>query len=384
MKPVRIATSKPARQTYLNTLLFMIASAILLSVAIVAYILFYLNYVPQMGIKRIIHLQYGDGPHPYGMAALESSLISEQAYDITVSLHVPRSPINLERGNFMLSLSLLAPSYSPPIPTTILPSIHQKPLSSNLIKADILFTSRRPALLTYTSPLIALGERIFYLPLYILGLRHESEVLIVPMAESTKFKRGYKNIPGYVFVEIQSGNKQEVQVYDVHVHLTARFGGLRWMMYNWKLTSFVVFVGAFWFAEVLWSVFGWVILRSFFGASKRALDEEVKNGEGIEEAKEELEMEMDDPDLSDTPRTFPTFGRQVPLRYELKVKDEDLENYVIDETAIQPLAAEADDESESEDLGGKSGRDSGIGTSSSKGGDRGVLRRRSKGKGVVN
>jgi len=59
MKPVRVATSKPARRTYLNTLLFMIASSILLGLAIVAYLLFYFNYVPQMGIERTIHLQYG-------------------------------------------------------------------------------------------------------------------------------------------------------------------------------------------------------------------------------------------------------------------------------------------------------------------------------------
>jgi hypothetical protein len=59
MAPVRVATSKPARQTYLNTILFMITSAILLGLAALAYILFYFNYVPQIGIVRIIHLQYG-------------------------------------------------------------------------------------------------------------------------------------------------------------------------------------------------------------------------------------------------------------------------------------------------------------------------------------
>jgi seipin len=61
LTPVRVATSKPARQTYVNTLLFMITSSILLGFAVVAYILFYLNYVPQIGIERIIHLQYGYG-----------------------------------------------------------------------------------------------------------------------------------------------------------------------------------------------------------------------------------------------------------------------------------------------------------------------------------
>jgi len=63
MKPVRLATSKPARQTYLNTVLFMITSAILLGLASCAYILFYFNYVPQIGIERVIHLQYGQAMH---------------------------------------------------------------------------------------------------------------------------------------------------------------------------------------------------------------------------------------------------------------------------------------------------------------------------------
>jgi seipin len=37
----------------------MITSSILLGLAVFAYILFYLNYVPQIGIERVIHLQYG-------------------------------------------------------------------------------------------------------------------------------------------------------------------------------------------------------------------------------------------------------------------------------------------------------------------------------------
>jgi hypothetical protein len=39
----------------------MTTSAILLGFAVFAYILFYFNYVPQIGIERIIHLQYGYG-----------------------------------------------------------------------------------------------------------------------------------------------------------------------------------------------------------------------------------------------------------------------------------------------------------------------------------
>jgi hypothetical protein len=61
LKPIRMATSKPARQTYLNTILLAITSAILLGVATVAYLLFYMNYIPQVGIVRDVHLQFGYG-----------------------------------------------------------------------------------------------------------------------------------------------------------------------------------------------------------------------------------------------------------------------------------------------------------------------------------
>lgn len=88
-------------------------------------------------------------------------------------------------------------------------------------------------------------------------------------------------------------------------------------------------------------------------------------------------------DLSDTSRTFPTLGRQMPLRYtgrhetvkrddgDARVKEEEIERT----TGIQPLIAEADDEDD-EDFGETLGRDSGLGTSLEEGDRRGVQRRR--------
>lgn len=58
LTPARIATSKPAQRTYLNTLLVTIASTILLGVAVLAYATFYWNYIPRTGVERVIHLQY--------------------------------------------------------------------------------------------------------------------------------------------------------------------------------------------------------------------------------------------------------------------------------------------------------------------------------------
>jgi hypothetical protein len=201
------------------------------------------------------------------------------------------------------------------------------------------------------------------------------------MAESQSFIKGWKNVPGYVMLELQAG--QEVQVYDVRVLFTARFGGLRWLMYNHRILSFIMFTSAFWFSEMIFTVLGWLAVRAIFSPKKEVKQELVKGEETDASTVVKAEgEETDEPDLSDTPRTFPTYGRQAPLRYIPKVKDEaDSEEYIIDETAIQPLAAEADDEGE-EDLevyrGGRA--DSGIGTSFSEGGERtGLARRRSRG-----
>lgn len=283
----------------------------------------------------------------------------------------------------MLSLSLLSSSYVPPAPSSAPPTIPREAYSSTINPSQILFLSRRPAILTYTSRLISLSSRIFSLPLYILGLKHESEVLDVPMAESALFKKGRGNVPAYVLLEVQTG--QDVQVYDVRVHFKARFGGLRWLMYNHRILSFFAFTAAFWVFEITFTGLGWIALRHIFTyESSMAKTEGMIKGEETDgsTAKAEIkeEPETDEPDLSDTPRTFPTYGRQPPLRYVPKVKDDDSEEYVLDETAIHPLAAmEADDEEDDENV--FRARDSGIGTSFSEGGGRGSVARRRSGRG---
>ena len=334
---------------------------------------------------NINFIPYSDGPHPYGIAALDSTIVGDQAYDIALSLHVPRSPPNLATGNFMLSLSLLSPAYIPRAPSSVPPTILQESHSSSISPSQILFLSRRPAILTYTSRLISLSSRILSLPLYMLNLKHESEVLHIPMAESTVFKKGRSNVPAYVLLELQTG--QEVQVYNARILFKARFGGLRWLMYNHRILSFFVFTTAFWFSEILFTGLGWIAVRYIFMPSpkpktktERALKGEETDGSTTKGEIKEEEVETDEPDLSDTPRTFPTYGRQPPLRYVPKVKDEDSEENILDEIAIQPLAAmEADDEEDEEDV--FRARDSGIGTSFSEGGGRGGVARRRSGHG---
>jgi seipin len=320
---------------------------------------------------------------PYAFIDLGSSIVSQQSYDIKVELDLPRSPPNLGAGNFMLDMMLLSSAYKPSSGSLDLPLTIRDSISSEAI----LFSSRRSAILTYQSRLVRLSKQFAGLPWYILGWRREAETLEIVMAEGIRFPRGTRNVPETIFLELQS-RETDIEVYDVQLKLRARFSGLRWIMYNHRIFSFVVFTTAFWTAEIFFAILTWVLWNSQMSTKQEKVKGDIKREtDGSTAIKtEDDDIDTDDVDLSDTPRNFPTYGRQAPLRYVPKVKNEDDKgDFIMDETAIQPLAAEADDESEepidiSNFHGGRS--DSGIGTSFSEGPGRlpgGVPRRRSRG-----
>ncbi|KAM0796012.1 putative adipose-regulatory protein-domain-containing protein [Usnea florida] len=359
--PFHAAVSKPAQRAYLGTFLFTAASVLLLCVSSVAYTLFYYNYVPQNSVERVVHLQFGHGA-PHGTAPLSTSLTSLQPYDITLTLHLPRTPSNLAVGNFMLDLSLHGPSPSPPTTTTTTAQ-NNPPLAR----------SRRPAILTYASPLTATAHTLTTLPLHILGLRSESETLSVPMFESISFPKGAVNVPQSLHVTIDAADQDaKMQFYDVRVRFIARLRGLRWVLYHHRILSFVFFTTAFWSSAVVSMGVAWLVLSTYLGSVSAVKNEDPPtNGSTVK--RERADSDSFDPtsldDLSDTSRTFPTLGRQMPLYFpgrknvmrEEEIKRE--EDEVIRSTQVQPLAAaEADDEDEYMSQQASGFRDSGIGT----------------------
>lgn len=211
LKPIAYATSKPAQRAYLSTALFFLASIFLLAIAITAYLLFYFSYIPTRGFSRPIYLQFGPDHHPYGLAKLSQELVSNQPYDVKAVLHMPRTPSNIEAGNFMLDLKLLAPG----VPGT----------AWNSAKGEVLVQETRPAIMTYHSKVMDHVHKAAALPLYVIGLREEAESLDVKLMEGVEFARGWRNIPATARLELQSEKK--LQVYDVKIVFIARLKGLR-------------------------------------------------------------------------------------------------------------------------------------------------------------
>ena len=253
----------------------------------------------------------------------------------------------------MLALSMLPSASSSAIAQALLPS-------SLLTDNTTIAYSRRPTILRYSSPLTTTAFTLTNLPLYILGIRQESEQLEISMFEGVEFNKGASNIPQAARIEIEAEGK--MQFYGVSMKAIAKLSGLRWILYNHRILSFLVFTSVFWSSSMLSMAIAWLTLSVYMSHGS----EDVKGEASGDILKEEVRIkeEEQEPELSDTTRVFPTLGRQRPLKYErpsVKTGDDDSPL----DTLVQPLHAElgeADDEDDFGDAALSSFRDSGIGT----------------------
>ena len=261
----------------------------------------------------------------------------------------------------MLDLSLLAPSNkaNSDVGTSL--------FGNN--SASVLARSRRPAIMTYASPIVDTANTLSGLPLHLLGWKKESEVLEVGMFEGVEFARGWANVPQSVNVVVEAD--QNMQFYEVSVRIIARFGGLRWVLYHHRVLSFLFFTATFWSSSMLSMLLAWFAFSSHLATHTITKTESISNGSARLKSERE-DSETFDPtsldDISDTPRAFPTLGRQMPLQFTRRpaVVKEDNDVREEDETAqstgVQSLLAEADDEDDDVTEGTSGWRDSGLGT----------------------
>ena len=348
-------------------------------------------------------MQQQSRPYPYATTALETgALISGQAYDLEVRLDMPRSDINLAAGNFMLDLSLLAPR-------TVVPDAMLNWLSnaSALQTEDVLHRSRRPAILPYESTILGLSHAVVHLPWHLLGVRDlDRSVLVVPMFEMLTFARGSKNVPTYARLEVQS--ESILQVYDAKLAFRAKFQGLRWAVYNYRVASFLLFTTLFYVVSITSLAVGWAVISKLWadrtaGVERLRIKQEGEQrtkaikaeGEPSSGATPRIKTEDDTEssahgglsmaNISDTPAQYPTGRGRQPLSYAGRPISTEASGTAEEDRLQNPMGAgeAADDEDEGdlleeeEDIRGRP-FDSGIGTSmESEHVGAGIVRRRS-------
>ncbi|KAK0707495.1 putative adipose-regulatory protein-domain-containing protein [Lasiosphaeris hirsuta] len=374
-----ILTSKRVRRAAIGIILLLGFAAWSYLLSIGAYFVFYRVHLPDQISTVPVYLQYGYGPNPFSVASLAGkSLKNSQPYDISLSLTLPRSPANLERGNFMVALHLLdgplAPGGKPALPydggsgdrlrtsysSDAKSALVQPDLRSYIADKRVLYSATRPALVPYTSPLVALVSRWILMPYYLLFPHAEMTTVVVTMAERVVFGRG-ATLPRSMLVEVQAG--QGLQVYEAKVTLTAQLEGLRWFMHHYRVLSFAIFSGIFWaiIMVVTLAVFTmplYMIFNKVVGTGgDRGSDVGRDDDDGVVVKTKEREM-------SDTERTFPSSSKQPALKYETPAKED--RRLLLSVLPAVNVGAEADDEDDGELDSNRPGaefRDSGIGTS---------------------
>ncbi|KAI0004428.1 hypothetical protein F4779DRAFT_630376 [Xylariaceae sp. FL0662B] len=338
------ATSPAAKRTYLSAFLFLATSLALLCIAALTYPVFYYNYVPQKVISVPVHLQYNSGIHPYGVTSISPSLMYEQAYDVSVELTLPRSPRNLEKGNFMVALfALKSQPDNPAFAFSVAGDPHEHVRQENLV-----FMSRRPTLIPYADPLVSTASRVLFLLYHVLypGAA-ERTTLVIPMGELVEFR---DVLPLSLLLDVEAG--QSLQVYAASVTLVARLTGVRWAMYNHRVLSFVVCTAVFWLFEMLFAGVAWLVLGYYVfnrGAGSGAVEYMGGRGDdsgwrGREESEPESEPEPENTRIASGYEVEPGIKQEAE---DVKVKEESEEP----EAAVEypQHAGDADDEEDDDE-----------------------------------
>ncbi|CAK7264724.1 hypothetical protein SEPCBS57363_001225 [Sporothrix epigloea] len=303
----RAATSRSAQRIYIYATLLSITSSVLYGIAIIGYLAFYREYVPHKVRSAPVHLQYGSAfpsipstasnkasdrlfaadsalhqhlhsdvqhiRHPYALTDLRGlGLKTDQNYDVSVVLSLPLTPSNQAVGNFMVEIALAA-SGTKSASAAIVAAERLPPANPrDFLEADskrVLFAAARPALMTYTDPLILRATRLTLLPLHFFAPEAASRNrLVVPMAESLSFSGpgGPRAVlPAVLYLELRTNGLHELQTYGAEVVFAARLSGLRWLMYHYRISSFLLLTTVWWFVEVVFMMAALIILSLAFG-----------------------------------------------------------------------------------------------------------------------
>lgn len=295
-----------------------------------------------------------------------------QDYDISLAISMPRSPANVERGNFMVNLFLLDAD------ATALQAQDARQTSGRGVEFDdkaVMFNSRRPAILPYVDPVVSLASRLLFLLYHIFLPSSESNTLTIPLAERVTFSK-FSGVPSTAYVEIEAG--QTIQTYSVALIVTAQLRGLRWLMFHHRLTTYIGLTLSFWLCECLFMVLAWAVWVATVGSSVEGGERSLA-GKPAPLMKTEVTDDDEDEeqlDSSDRPHTFPSYGRHPPLKHEPQVKREMEPGRAMADIPV--AGAEADDEDEEASEDEQRRRDSGLGTSYSEEGSGSVRRRTSR------
>lgn len=222
---VAAVTLLKARRTLFQAAVLFCVLVLLLWVSIFLYGSFYYSYMPTVSFSTPVHFYYTSD-----CDASESALCSfptanisfmknerdqvmanGQPYRVSLELEMPESPVNEQLGMFMVKMSCYTKG------------------------GQVVSSVGRSTMLHYRSSLLQTLSTLLFSPFLMTGMTEQKQLIEVELFSDYK-TNAYQPTVGAV-IQIQS---KRVQIYSSQLRIHAYFTGIRYVLYNFPLTSAVI------------------------------------------------------------------------------------------------------------------------------------------------
>ncbi|KAM3825234.1 seipin isoform 1-T2 [Vipera latastei] len=234
------------RRTVLQTAILLCVLLLLLWISIFLYGSFYYSYMPTVSYVSPVHYRFRTdcgqpGPElcsfpvaniTFFKDSRDQVLMYGQPYRMSLELELPESPVNQNLGMFMVMISCYTKG------------------------GRVISSSARAAMLHYRSRLLRILDTLAFAGLFLAGFTEQKQTVEVELYSDYK-EDSYVPTIGAV-IEIQT---TRIQIYGAHLRIHAHFTGLRYILYNFPVTSAILgVVSNFMFLSVivLFSYLQWI------------------------------------------------------------------------------------------------------------------------------
>lgn len=222
---VAAVTLLKARRTLFQAGVLFCVLVLLLWVSIFLYGSFYYSYMPTVSFSTPVHFYYTSDcdtsestlcSFPTANISFmkndrDQVMANGQPYRVSLELEMPESPVNENLGMFMIKMSCYTKG--------------GKTVSS----------VGRSTMLHYRSSLLQTLSTLLFSPVLLTGMAEQKQLIEVELFSEYR-TNAYQPSVGAV-IEIQS---KRVQIYSSQLRIHAYFTGIRYVLYNFPLTSAVI------------------------------------------------------------------------------------------------------------------------------------------------
>ncbi|XP_060931893.1 seipin-like [Limanda limanda] len=226
---VGMGTLLKARRTLFQAAILFCVLGLLLWVSIFLYGSFYYSYMPTVSFSTPVHFSYSSGcdASSPGLCSFPMANISfmknnrdqvmafGQPYRVSLELEMPESPVNEHLGMFMVRMSAYAKS------------------------GQTVASVGRSTMLHYRSSLLQTLSTLLFSPLLVTGMAEQKQLIEVELYSDYKTNANQPTVGA--IIEVHS---KQVQIYSSQLRIHAYFTGIRYLLYNFPLTSAVVGVAS--------------------------------------------------------------------------------------------------------------------------------------------